>query len=59
MKINNPAWQNEMVNYIGEYTRKNPGYSPQALVSNLENKFYINTEDAEKLVSFIENELTR
>lgn len=56
-KIDNQTWQNEMVNYIGEYAGKYPGYSPRDLAGILEKKFFINPADALKLSSLAENEL--
>jgi len=56
MKINDHAWQNEIVNFIGEYTRMDPGYSPRDLSAVLAKKFFINPADAEIIASLAENE---
>ncbi|MDD4766526.1 MAG: radical SAM protein [Desulfotomaculaceae bacterium] len=53
--ITNQTWQNEMVKFIGEYTGKNPGYSPRDLAFLLEKKFFINKTDAAKLAALADN----
>ncbi|MDD2553565.1 MAG: radical SAM protein [Desulfotomaculaceae bacterium] len=53
--ITNQTWQNEMVKFIGEYTGKNPGYSPRDLAFLLEKKFFINKTDAAKLTALADN----
>lgn len=56
-KRNQHAWINEVVDFIREYTRLNPGYSPRFFKEILRKKFLISSEDAEKLASFVEKEL--
>jgi len=53
-KRNQSEWLNQIVQFIGEYTRTNPGYSPQDLFSSLQRTFLLNPEDAEKLAGLVE-----
>jgi uncharacterized protein len=58
MQTNSHAtWLNQIVDFIGEYSRLNPGYSPQNLAAALEKEFRIRAEDAEKLTQLIEQEV--
>lgn len=57
-KRNQSEWLNQIVQFIGEYTRTNTGYSPQDLFSSLQRTFLLNPEDAEKLVGLVEKEST-
>lgn len=58
MKNNDPnAWLNQVLEFVGEYTSLNPGYSPRALSENLMRKFLISFEDAEKIRALVEKEL--
>lgn len=54
---NRNTWLNNIVDFIGEYIRKNPGYSPQDLKRSLERNFFISTEDANKLANLVETGL--
>lgn len=55
--INENAWSSKIVDFVGEYVRTNPGYSPRVLVDILQAKFQISTEFAEKLADLLEKEL--
>lgn len=55
---NRDAWVNQIVNYIGEYARMNPGYSPQDLSENLKSNFLISSADALKIAGLVEKELS-
>ena len=54
---NHAAWINQVVDFIGEYSRVNAGYSPHALSAELEKNFGIRPTDAEKLALLIEQEV--
>jgi len=57
-KTNQPAWIKEIVDFIGEYTRSNPGYSSGVLKETLEKSFLLNSEDAQKLAELAVKELS-
>lgn len=50
-------WLNTIAEFIGEYSKLNPGYSPQELALNLEEKFSIRLDNAEKLALLIDKEV--
>lgn len=52
-------WLNQIVDFIGEYTGTNPVYSPLDLTKVLQQKFFIGSEDAVKLVNLLEKELVK
>lgn len=55
---NHAAWIKQIVDFIGEYSGANPGYSPQALSAELEKNFGIRPDDAAKLALLIEQEIS-
>lgn len=59
MNKNQGDWLNDIVNFIGEHTGANPVCSPLDLTLALQKRFFIGPEDAAKLVSLVEKELTR
>ncbi|MFA4884728.1 MAG: radical SAM protein [Desulfotomaculaceae bacterium] len=48
---------NEIVNFIGEQTRLNPGCSPRVLIENIKKKYLISSDEAEKLAGLVEKKL--
>ncbi|MHB1041497.1 MAG: radical SAM protein [Eubacteriales bacterium] len=56
-KRNKDAWVNDIVHFIGEYARINPGYSPQDLIKSLQRHFFISSEDATKLADLVKKEM--
>jgi uncharacterized protein len=56
MEKNHALWLKQIVDFIGEYSRLNPRYSPQELSSNLEKKFSIRAAAANKLALLVQKE---
>ena len=55
---NQPAWIKEIADFIREYTRSNPGYSPGVLKEILGKRFFLSSEDTQKLADLAAKELS-
>lgn len=56
---NRRKWLHQIADFIGEYSGKNPGCSPQSLAADLRSRFGLKQADAEKLVRLTALELNR
>ncbi len=56
---NRSDWIDQIVEFIGEYTGKNPGYSPQVVAETVSDKFLISVGEAEKLLNYLNKESGR
>lgn len=59
MQTNQSSRLNQIADFIGEYIRSNPGYSPQDLAVVLEGKFCICSKEADELSLLVSKELQK